>query len=599
MDSKTPPSGPKPSKVEAVKLASQYLKTFLADEIGNGQDRFSEDGATILKFHGSYQQDDRDLRTQLKREKKDKAYQFMIRVRIVGGKLSSKQFLACHELARTIGNGTLRITTRQEFQLHGVLKNDLAGTIRKINETLLSTLAACGDVERNVLCCPAPLRDSLRDQLQQDAHRWASHAAPRSESYWEIWLDGEKVETLPPAGPALVRTSGDDAVEPLYGKAYLPRKFKTAFAFPDDNCTDVLANDLGYLAIVEDGEIRGYNVVIGGGLGTTPSAQKTFPFLAVPLCYVERDGVLEIGEAVLKVFRDFGNRSDRKRARLKYIIHDWGLPAFRAKIEEYLGHAVSDPKPVTVSDVDDHLGWREQGDGKHYLGIPVENGRIKDDGDHRLFSGLRAFFEKYDVPARLTCQQSILLADLDPAWLADINNWLEEYGIAPVERISSVRRWSMACPALPTCGLAVTEAERALPSVIDQLEKALADLGLAQERFTVRMTGCPNGCARPYNADIGLVGRSAQMGPDGRPGPGTYTIFLGGRTVGDRLNKPFKDYVHHDQLVSELTPVFRRFKTDRQDGESFGEFCGRVGNEALGGTVGEPDEESVREDAGR
>ncbi|MGZ3337744.1 MAG: NADPH-dependent assimilatory sulfite reductase hemoprotein subunit, partial [Isosphaeraceae bacterium] len=371
-------NSPKPSKIEAVKIASEYLKTFVADEVNNGLDHFGDDAATILKFHGSYQQDDRDLRTRLKRERKEKAYQLMVRVRIVGGKLTADQFLACHELARTLGNGTLRITTRQEFQLHSVLKNNLAAAIRQINESLLSTLAACGDVERNVLCCPAPIHDALRDQLQDDARRWAAHAAPRSLSYWEIWLDGEKIETLPSPGPSQVPAAADDAVEPLYGKAYLPRKFKTAFAFPEDNCTDIHANDLGFLAIVEDGRIVGYNVLVGGGLGTTPSAQKTFPFLAVPLCCVDRQKTLEIGEAVLKVFRDFGNRSDRKRARLKYIIHDWGLPVFRAKVEEYLGHPLAEARPVAVTDVDDHMGWHEQGDGKLFLGIPVENGRIKD-----------------------------------------------------------------------------------------------------------------------------------------------------------------------------------------------------------------------------
>jgi len=583
MEPIAPGKSPKPSKIEAVKIASEYLKTFVANEVNNGLDHFSEDAATILKFHGSYQQDDRDLRTQLKREKKDKAYQFMVRVRIVGGKLSAHQFLACHELARTLGNGTLRITTRQEFQLHGILKGDLEAAIRQINESLLSTLAACGDVERNVLCCPAPVQGALRDQLQHDALRWAAHAAPRSSSYWEIWLDGEKIETLPPAGPSLLPAAADDSVEPLYGKTYLPRKFKTAFAFPEDNCTDIHANDLGFLAIVEGGQIVGYNVLVGGGLGTTPSAQKTFPFLAVPLCYVDRPSALEIGEAVLKVFRDFGNRSDRKQARLKYLIHDWGLPAFRAKIEEYLGRPLADPRLVVVTDVDDHLGWHEQGDGKLFLGIPVENGRIKDEGTFRLFSGLRAFFDRYRVPARLTCQQSILLADLDPAWREEIDAWLEEYGIATVERISTVRRWAMACPALPTCGLAVTEAERALPSILDDLESELARLGLSQERLTVRMTGCPNGCARPYNGDIGLVGRSAHVGPDGKPGPGTYTIFLGGRTIGDRLNLEFKDYVPHDQVVATLVPVFQRFRSQRQNGETFGEFCARLGVEELAG----------------
>jgi sulfite reductase (ferredoxin) len=568
---------PKPSKVEAIKLASEYLKTFVADELKNGSTHFTDDAATVLKFHGSYQQDDRDLRKQLKKEGKDAAHQFMVRVRIVGGKLSAPQFLACDHLAQTVGNGSLRITTRQEFQLYGVLKHDLQTTMRQINEALLSTLAACGDVERNVLCCPAPLCDSIRDDLNADALAWAAHCAPRSSTYWEIWLDGEKIESLPPDATIEVPTPGDDPVEPIYGKTYLPRKFKTAFALPEDNCTDIHANDLGFLGVVVDGRLAGYNVLAGGGLGTTPSAQKTFPFLAQPLCFVDRGDVKKIGEAVLKVYRDCGNRSDRKRARLKYIIHDWGMPAFRAKVEEYLGHSLADPRPITVTGVDDHLGWHPQGNGKLFLGIPVENGRIKDDGDLRLATGLRAFFQRYKTPARLTCQQSILLEDIEPSRHGEIERWLAEYGIASVEQISTVRRWSMACPALPTCGLAVTEAERALPGILDQLEVELSRLGLEKERFTVRMTGCPNGCARPYNSDVGLVGRSAHINEDGTPGPGTYTIFLGGRTVGDRLNTEFKDYVPYDQVVAELVPIFVRFKAERNDGESFGDFCDRVG----------------------
>jgi sulfite reductase (ferredoxin) len=575
------PTTPKPSKVEAIKLASDYLKTFVLNELSDGQSHFSEDAATVLKFHGSYQQDDRDHRAALKKEKKDKDYQFMVRVRMVGGRVTAAQYLACDHLAATLGNGTLRITTRQELQLHGVLKQDLASTIRAINEALMSTLAACGDVERNVLSCPAPIAGAVREEMQADALLWAGHCAPRASTYWDIWLDGEKIETLPAGKPALVPTAGDDAVEPLYGKTYLPRKFKSAFALPEDNCTDILANDLGFLAIVDDGHVVGYNVVAGGGLGTTPSAQKTFPFLAQPLCYVDRAGVLEIGEAVLKVFRDFGNRSDRKRARLKYVIHDWGMPAFRAKIEEYLGHPVADPKPVTVHDVDDHLGWHSQGDGRWFLGIPVENGRIKDDGDHRLASGLRAFFSKYQTPARFSCQQKVLLVDIDEFRRAEVDRWLTEYGIASVEQVSTVRRWSMACPALPTCGLAVTEAERALPTLLDEFELELERLGLQDERFTLRMTGCPNGCARPYNSDIGLVGRSAHINPDGTPGPGSYTIFLGGRTTGDRLNVEYKDYVPHDRVVSELVAVLERFKTERSPSETFGDYCDRLGVEAL------------------
>ena len=574
----------KPSKVELVKIGSDHLRGPLAEEVGAAGTHISEDAATVLKFHGSYQQDDRDRRLLMKREGKEKAFQFMVRVRVPGGKLhSAAQYLACDELAHTVGNGTLRITTRQEFQLHGVLKEDLKATIHRVNETLLSTLAACGDVERNVLSCPAPLRDGLRDQLQADCDAFAAHFAPRSSAYWDIWLDGEKLDNphLPAAGPVLVPTPGDDPVEPIYGQAYLPRKFKTAFALPFDNCTDVHANDLGFLAVVEDGRLVGYNVLVGGGLGTTPSAGKTFPFLGVPLTFVGREDVRRVGEAIIKVYRDLGNRSDRKRARLKYVIYDMGLSAFKATVEEYLGHPLPEPRDNPVTGVCDHLGWQPQGDGKLALGLPVENGRIKDEGSLRLASGLRALFRRYGTPARLTCGQSILLIDLEPAWKAEVEAILEEYGIATVERVSTVRRWSMACPALPTCGLAVTEAERALPTILDQLEVALARLGLEDERFTVRMTGCPNGCARPYNADIGLVGRSATKNEDGSNEPGTYTIFLGGSTLGQRLNVLYKDYVPFDQVVAELVPVFERFKAERLAGEPFGDFCYRVGVESL------------------
>jgi sulfite reductase (ferredoxin) len=587
MDVERQGAGKPLSKVEAVKEASKYLLQYLDTEVRNDATHFSEDAATVLKFHGTYQEDDRDVRTQRKREGKEKAFEFMVRVAMPGGQCTAGQYLALDRIARTEGSGTLRITTRQEIQLHGVLKVDLASTIRAINESLLSTLSACGDVKRNTLSCPAPIRDEIRDAMQADARRFNVHFSPRSTSYYDIWLGGEKVENplLPKLEAPVTAAPGDDPVEPIYGKAYLPRKFKTAFALPEDNCTDVLANDLGYLAIVEDGKLVGYNVVVGGGLGTTPSADKTFPYLARPMAYVPREAILEVGEGVVKVYRDFGNRSDRKRARLKYIIHDWGVEAFRAKVEEYLGHPLADPKPVEVTDVDDHLGWHEQGDGKFWLGVPVENGRVKDEGSLRLLTGLRTYFERYGTPARFTCQQSILLIDVDPKDRRAIEALLQEHGIARVEEVTTVRRWSMACVAFPTCGLAVTEAERALPSVMERLEEELASLGLDAERFTVRMTGCPNGCARPYNADIGLVGRSATKNPDGTPGPGTYTIFLGGRTVGDRLNIEYKDYVPIDRIVDELVPVFARYKAERYDGESFGDFCHRVGVEALAGAT--------------
>ncbi len=571
-------SGRKLSKVESVKLASDYLRGLILNDLAAPGNSISEDSSTVLKFHGSYQQDDRDERAARKQEKQDKAFQFMVRVRMPGGKCTAAQYLACDRLAREVGNQTLRITTRQEFQLHGVLKQDLKSTIRTINEVLLSTLAACGDVERNILSCPAPLNDGLRAQLQADCDAFTAHFAPRTGAYWDVWLDGEKIDNplLPPQGPALVPTAGDDPVETIYGKTYMPRKFKTAFALPDDNCTDVFANDLGYIADLAGGRLRGYHVVVGGGLGTTPSAAKTFPALAQPLTTIPRHDVLRVGEAIVKVTRDFGNRVDRKRARLKYLLFDWGMPAFKAKVEEYLGESLPDPPQVPVSEVHDHMGWHDQGDGLLWLGLPIDCGRIRDHENVRLLSGLRAFFERYGTPARMTCQQSILLTDVRPERKPEIERWLEDYGIATVERISTVRRWAMACPALPTCGLAVTEAERALPGVLEKLERTLESLGLGQDRLTVRMTGCPNGCARPYNSDIGLVGRSAGKGDDDGIHAGTYTIFLGGSTLGHQLNILYKDYVPYGQIVSELAPVLARYRNERWPGEGFGEFCRRV-----------------------
>lgn len=569
----------KPSKVELTKLASAYLRGTLGEELATDAPSITEDAASVLKFHGSYQQDDRDVRAQNRREGKDKAHQFMVRIRMPGGRLASaQQYLACDELARTLGNGTLRITTRQEFQLHGVLKHDLKAVIGRINRICLSTLAACGDVERNVLACPMPAHDERHRQLQQDCAAFASHFAPRSSSYYDIWLDGERIANpnLPTAGPIQLPTADDDPVEPIYGKAYLPRKFKTAFAFADDNCTDVHANDLGFLAVVENDSIVGYNVLVGGGLGTTPSAGKTFPFLGVPLAYVPRADCIRVGEAVIKAFRDLGNRSDRKRARLKYVIHDLGLPAFRSEVEGYFGAALEDARDIEVEEVEDHMGWQEQGDGKLSLGLPIENGRIADVGPKRTATALRTFFERYGTPARLTCQQSILLIDIERSWKADIEKLLRDHGAPMVESISTARRWSMACPALPTCGLAVTEAERALPSLMDEIDGMLERMGLQDERFTVRMTGCPNGCARPYNADIGLVGRSATKNEDGTNSAGTYTIFLGGSTLGHRLNGIYKDYVPFDQIVAELATVFERFVNERVLGEAFGDFCHRV-----------------------
>ncbi|MCY2934616.1 MAG: NADPH-dependent assimilatory sulfite reductase hemoprotein subunit [Planctomycetota bacterium] len=569
---------PKPSKVEGIKLASEYLKGSLLDESTNGLDHFTDDAGILLKFHGSYQQDDRDLRTQRKKQGLDKAHSVMVRVRMPGGRFTAAQYRLLDNLAGDLGNGSLRVTTRQEIQYHGVPKTSMKMLVSTLNRSLLTTLAACGDVERNVLGCPAPIMDNRHAQMREDLMAFAAHFAPRSSSYWDIWLDGEKLEGFLPEDLSLrhVPTAGDDPVEPIYGKSYLPRKFKTGFAFPDDNCTDMMANDLGFLAILSDGEILGWDIYVGGGMGTTPSSKRTFPALGVALCYATRADFLKISEAIIKVYRDFGDRSDRKRARLKYIIADWGVDAFRAKVEEYLGHSISAPTATAITSVDDHLGWHKQGNGKWFLGVPIENGRIKNDLGLQLKTGLRAIVDQFDLGGAFTCQQSVLFSEIQESDKAAIEKILEDHHIARADQISSVRRWSMACPAMPTCGLAVTEAERALPGLLDKIEAVVAKLGLENEAFTIRMTGCPNGCARPYNSDIGLVGRSAGRSDDGSSVPGTYTIFLGGRLIGDRLNRIYKDYVPFDQIPSELETVLTRFRNERENGESFGEFCFRI-----------------------
>lgn len=579
---------PKPSKIEGIKIASEYLRGSLLEEATNGLDHFTDDAGVLLKFHGSYQQDDRDLRTERKKQGLDKAHSVMVRIRMPGGRFTAEQYKILDDLADNLGNKALRVTTRQEIQYHGVPKTNMKQLVATVNRNLLTTLAACGDVERNVLGCPAPIHDARHAEMREDLLAFAMHFAPRSNAYWDIWLDGEKIDGFLPEDSShkFVNTPGDDSTEPIYGSAYLPRKFKTGFAFADDNCTDMMANDLGFLAIEKDGHIVGWDIYVGGGMGTTPSSKRTFPALGVPLCFADRTDFLKISEAIIKVFRDFGDRSDRKRARIKYIIADWGIDAFRTKVEEYLGHSVKPSTGTAITAVDDHLGWHKQGDGKWFLGIPIENGRIKNDAALQLKKGLRAIVDQFSLGGAFTCQQSVLFSDIEEADKTTIEQILADHGIARVEQISTVRRWSMACPAMPTCGLAVTESERALPDLMDRLEKVLTTLGLENEAFTVRMTGCPNGCARPYNSDIGLVGRSAGRSENGQSVPGSYTIFLGGRLIGDRLNRIYKDYVPFDQIDNELALVFKRFRDERQSGESFGEFCHRVeiaGGEVAGG----------------
>lgn len=560
---------PKLSPVETFKIQSNFLRGDIGPELHDANDFFGKGSIQLLKHHGTYQQDDRDARAAGRKDgaKSTKHYSFMVRTRIPGGKLTSEQLLAEIDLCDEVGNTTLRITSRQGLQLHGVIKSNLHKTIHRINEIQLSTLAACGDVERNVMCCPAPLSDSIRQQLQQLTDDLAAHLAPRTRAYHELWL------TDPDSGEETLVGGGSEGhdVEPIYGPTYLPRKFKTAVGLADDNCVDLYANDLGLMAVVENGQIVGYNVLVGGGMGVTPSAEKTFPAVAKRMAFIKPEQAIDVATAIIMVQRDFGNRADRKVARLKYLIHNWGLPAFKAKVEEYYGQPLDDPHPDDVRGFDDHIGWHEQGDGKLFYGLNVENGRIHDDGDFRLKAALRKICTTLRPGIRLTAHQSILFTDVEPADRDTLENLLREYGIKLSDEISNVRRWSMACVAWPTCGLAITESERALPGLIDQLEVELAKLGLSNETFTLRMTGCPNGCARPYNCDIGLVGKAA----------GKYTIFVGGRLLGDRLNFIFKDMVPADEVVPSLVPVLAYFKQDRQEGETLGDFCHRKGCDDL------------------
>ncbi len=562
---------PKLSPVEIIKRQSHGLRGPIAAELRDGNDFFGKESIQLLKHHGTYQQDDRDARAGGRVEghkgKSPKAYSFMVRTKIPSGKLTSEQLLAELDLCDEVGNDTLRITTRQGLQLHGVLKHDLWKTIHRINEIQLSTLAACGDVERNVMCCPAPLASNVRKQMQALADRLAVHLAPRTRAYHEIWVTDLETgeETLAAGGEP------EPVDEPIYGPTYLPRKFKTAIGLPDDNCVDLYANDLGFMAIVSNDQIVGYNVLVGGGMGFTPSAEKTFPAVAQRMAFIRPEEAVDVATAVIMVQRDFGNRSDRKVARLKYLIHNWGLPAFKAKVEEYYGKPLADPHPDDVRAFDDHIGWHEQGDGRLFFGLNVENGRIKDEDDFRLKSALREICTTLKPGIRLTPHQSILFTDLDPADRPKLENILRGHGVKLHDEISNLRRWSMACVAWPTCGLAITESERALPGIVDELEIELARLGLDAEQFTLRMTGCPNGCARPYNCDIGLVGKAKDK----------YTIFVGGRLLGDRLNFNYKEMVPHDELVPSIVPLFAYFKAAREDGETLGDFLHRKGKDDL------------------
>jgi sulfite reductase (ferredoxin) len=554
-----------PSRVEAVKRSSQGLLGGLVAELADAAPAFDDDGYQLLKFHGIYQGYDRDSATERKQHGLDKEHQFMVRVRIPGGRLTARQYLALDDLADRYANGTLRVTTRQSIQFHGVIKRELKETIAAVNQALLTTLAACGDVVRTVTTVAAPIRDAAHRRLEADARALSANLLPRTSAYHELWLDGERVAGL-----------DEDAI---YGEAYLPRKFKIGLALPEDNSVDVLTNDLAFIALYEGETLAGYNIALGGGLGMTHNNPKTFPRLATPVAFIAPEDLIAAAIAVVKLHRDHGDRSERRHARLKYLIAERGEAWAKAELEAIVGKPLAPPRPMPKFAVKDHLGWHEQGDGKLYLGIPVASGRILDvSGGAQLKTALRAVCRGFGADPILTPQQDVILSNIAPGDRFAIETLLEGLGVPRAEQLAPVERWALACPALPTCGLALTEAERVREPLIAAIKQELAQAGLAGEQLSIRITGCPNGCARPYAGDIGIVGRM----------PGFYQLWVGGDFAGTRLSFPLLDRVAEAAIAAQLGVLFRCFAEERRPGEGFGDFCHRIGKERLAALFGEP-----------
>jgi sulfite reductase (ferredoxin) len=549
------------SKAEAVKQQSRQLRGTLARDLADTEAPFDNTGYSLLKFHGTYQGYDRDSATERKQRGLDKLRQFMVRVRIPGGRLTAAQYLALDGIADRYGDGTLRVTTRQSIQFHGIVKSGLKATIADINHALLTTLAACGDVVRTVTTVPAPIRDAVHEQLEADARRLSAHLLPKTGAYHEIWLDGEKV-------------TAEEPVDPLYGERYLPRKFKIGLAIPEDNTIDVLTNDLAIVALFGGAggdRLEGYNFLLGGGHGMTHNKPATYPRLATPVAFVEPDDLLPASEAVVRLHRDWGDRGNRRHARLKYVIAERGEDWARERLSEDLGKALAPCREMPPLRMPDHLGWHEQGNGRLYLGVPVPSGRIVDDGGTRLRSALRDVVARFALNPILMPTQDVILSDISPGDRDAIETALRAYNVRLTGELLPVERWALACPALPSCGLALTEAERVQGEIIGAIADRLRRWGLEGERISVRITGCPNGCARPYSGDIGIVGRM----------PGFYALHVGGDFAGTRLNQPLADRLDIAGIADALDPLFARFADDRLAGEGFGDFCHRIGVAAL------------------
>ncbi|MGE9294039.1 MAG: NADPH-dependent assimilatory sulfite reductase hemoprotein subunit [Puniceicoccales bacterium] len=539
------------SKNEGLKEDSNFLRgTILEGLADTSTGAISEADTQLTKFHGIYMQDDRDVRSERRNKKLERAYSFMVRVRVPGGVCTPTQWLAMDKLSDDYANHTLKLTTRQAFQFHGIIKSNLKRSIRAINDVLLDTIAACGDVNRNVMCNPNPEQSEVHAEVLKVAQELSDHLTPKTSAYHEIWLDGEKT------------ISSEPDEEPIYGKTYLPRKFKIVIAVPPSNDVDLFAHDLGLIAIIEDGKLVGFNFTVGGGMGMTHNNKATYPRLGELLGFVKPEDVLKVAESIVTTQRDFGDRTDRKHARLKYTLDDRGLDWFRGEVESRSGIKLGEARPYTFERTGDRYGWVEGINGTSNLTLFVQNGRVRDDRELKMKTALREIAKIHDGDFRLTANQNLVIGAISADKRPQIEKILAEYKLDKCFDRPGIRLSSMACVALPTCGLALAESERYLPDLIGELETVVEEAGLRQDEIVIRMTGCPNGCARPYLGEIGLVGRS----------PGKYNLYLGAGFDGSRLNKLYKENVKEGEIVSVLKPIIESYAKHREEGEHFGDF---------------------------
>ena len=559
MANKVQPIGGPPSDVEHIKVESNYLRGALVETLSNPiTGGLPEDDNRLLKFHGSYMQDDRDLRNERDRQKLEPAYQFMLRVVIPGGVMTSAQWLVMDELAHKYGNDTLRITTRQAFQMHGVLKWNLKKTIRTINDTLMTTLAACGDVNRNVMSNPNPYQSSIHAEVHEWARKVSDHLSPRTPAYHEIWLDGEKVVDSQAEGAV---------VEPIYGPVYLPRKFKIGMAVPPSNDVDVFSQDLGFIAIVENEKLIGFNVSVGGGMGMTHGDTSTYPQLGRVIGFCRPEQLIDLAEKTVTIQRDYGNRSVRKNARFKYTIDRHGIEWFVSELHDRLGWQLEAARAYHFDHNGERYGWVKGTNGKWNLTLYIQSGRIHDQENYPMMTGLREIAKIHTGDFRLTPNQNLIIGNISTAKKAKITELAKRYGLTDGAHHSALRRSALSCVAFPTCGLAMAEAERYLPSLIEKLEIMLDKAGLRDEEINIRMTGCPNGCARPALGEISFIGKAL----------GKYNMYLGAGFAGDRLNKMYKENIDEAEILETLEPIINRYAKERNTGEHFGDFVIRAG----------------------